>query len=251
MKKLKIFLLLLFPLALFSQTGIPPRPDPPVLYNNLSKLNPDFISPADASALENKLEQFADTTSNQIVVVITDNIGDNDINEYATGIGNTWGVGQSKLDNGVIIVINLGGGVGNRDAYIAVGQGLEGIIPDATAYHISEDYIIPQFKAGNYAQGINDAVDEIMALAKGEINSKDYESSRSDGKHPPIEVIIFIVIAIIFIFIRFRFRSGVGGFFIGGGGWGSGGRGGFGGGGGGFGGFGGGSFGGGGGGGKW
>ncbi|CAN5273372.1 hypothetical protein BH09BAC5_BH09BAC5_11840 [soil metagenome] len=258
MKLLKLFFVMLIGLPVFGQTdNLPAKPSPAKLVNNLSKEFPDFLSASEESSLESKLENFSKETSNQIVVLIVDDLNGMDINSFAVGVGEKWGVGQGKFDNGIVLVIKPTGGSGQRDAYIAVGKGLEGAIPDITAKHIVEQELTPEFKSGNYYAGIDAATDVLMKLAKGEINSKDYAKG--------IEInplYIFLAFVLIIIIVRIIFKNGGGGggfgsgaatgFFIGSGGFGRGGGGGFGGGGGGgFGGFGGGGFGGGGGGGKW
>ena len=260
MKYLRLLLFLFFAAPAFAQvSGIPPRPVPAKLVNNLSQQFPDFLSQREEEALESKLEKFSNETSNQVVVVITDDLGGNDINTYATRIGINWGVGQNKFDNGVVVVIKPTGGEGQRDAYIAVGTGLEGAIPDVTAKHIVEKEIAPQFENGNYYAGLNSAADVIMKLAKREINSKDYDASGGKPFGKGFFLAGFVIILLLLILLIRILRGGGGGFgggmasgfFIGGSGWGRGGGGFGGGGGGGFGGFGGGGFGGGGGGGKW
>lgn len=265
MKNLKSFfrrslqavgILLLIASPGFSQnSAIPARPNPPRLVNNLSQAFPNFLSSAEEQQLEQKLENFSKETSNQIVVLIVDDLGGDDANGFATKVGRAWGVGQSDFNNGIVVLIKPTGGEGQRDAYIAVGRGLEGAIPDITAKHVVELEINPNFADGKYYEGLNAATDVLMKLAKGEYSSDEYNKKANGGKNTWL-----IIAAFVFVILLMRlFRGGRGGgfgsgaatgFFIGSGGWGRGG-GGFGGGGGGFGGFGGGSFGGGGGGGKW
>ncbi len=252
MKFIRFLLLLLIAAPAWAQSsGIPERPSPPRLVNNLSKEFPDFLSASEMQSLEQKLVNFSKETSNQVVVLIVDDLGGTDINDFATQIGHDWGVGQSKFDNGVVVIIKPTGGEGRRDAYIAVGYGLEGAIPDITAKHIVEEEITPRFSKGDYYGGLNAATDVVMKLAKGEIDSKAY-NKRAGGRIP--WWVIMLVVFGVFGLMRF-FRGAGGGYTIGRrgyyGGFGGFRGGGFGGGGGGFGGFGGGSFGGGGGGGKW
>ena len=88
----------------FSQNeGIPKRPTPPRLVNNFS--GQGFISSGEEQQLEDKLEKFANQTSNQIVVVIVDDLAGYEPYEYATKLGQSWGVGQEKQDNGVVVLI--------------------------------------------------------------------------------------------------------------------------------------------------
>jgi uncharacterized protein len=238
--------------------SIPERPTPPRLVNNLSKTFPNFISQQEESQLEKKLQDFANQTSNQIVIVIVDDLAGEEPWNYATELGHKWGVGQAKFDNGIVILVKPTGGEGQRNLFIAVGYGLEGAIPDLTTKQIRENEMYPYFKNGEYYTALDKATDVLMSLAKGEYSSDEYGKKNSGKKFP-----IGLIIPLIFIILFIIFRSGKGGggnglsmgtgFFLGsmfGGGFGGGG-GSSGGDSGGFGGFGGGGFGGGGSGGNW
>lgn len=251
--------LLLSDTVFAANSAIPERPNPPHLVNNLSKEIPDFLSSAEEAQLETKLETFANETSNQIVVVIVDDFGGDEAWNFATELGHKWGVGQGKFDNGVVVLIKPTGGQGNRDAYIAVGYGLEGAIPDATARQIVDNELGPRLASGNYYDAVDKTTDVLMSLAKGEYNSDAYGAKNEDVKLPPW-VVILIIVFIFFVIIRGNKNGRGGGFTMGPSGWGgsswrnsgSSWGGSFGGGSsGGFGGFGGGGFGGGGAGGKW
>lgn len=239
---------------------IPKQPNPPRLVNNFSKEFSDFLSQPEEEALEKKLDAFAETTSNQIVVLIVDDLAGMEPYEYATKVGEEWKVGNAKEDNGIVILIKPTGGKGERKTFIATGRGLEGAIPDYTCNEIVENELLPAFKDGKFYEGVDKATDVLMSLAKGEYNSDQY--AKKNKKNDMLKVIIVLVVIVIFVIFLFRnnkggkgggFRSGgfrSGGFYYGGfGGFGGGSSGGSSGGG--FGGFGGGSFGGGGSGGSW
>jgi uncharacterized protein len=240
-------------LAGVSAAQVQPRPEPPRLYNNLSREFPDFLNREEAARLEEKLEQFSNETSNQICVVIVDDLAGMDAGSYAFVIGNNWGVGKNKFNNGVVVLIKPTGNAGGRDIFIATGYGLEPVIPDLMTKRI-RDEMVPMLKAGRNFEAIDLATDTLMKLAKGEISVKDF-SRKKDGLPLPAVVIIVILLVIFFIFrggggSRTYSRGGRTVFwgpgFFGGGGFGGGSSGG-----GGWGGFGGGGFGGGGSGGKW
>ncbi len=162
-------------------------------------------------------------------------------------------IGQKKFDNGIVILIKP---TATRKIFIAVGYGLEGAIPDSTAEEIVQKEILPNFKKNDYYGGLNSGIDVLIGLAKGEVNSQDYD--KTDNGSKSWGLIIAIAIILIILLISRGGRGGRGmtmgssGMFFWGGGFGGGGGGfGGGGGGGGFGGFGGGNFGGGGAGGSW
>ena len=267
-KKLPLFLffLITFSFTAFSQEGIPERPTPPRLVNDLAEI----LSPAEEQELESKLVAFDDSTGTQVVIITVNDLGEYDKAEFTYTLGEKWGVGQKGFNNGVVIMVKPTGGQGQRHTFIAPGYGLEGVIPDATANRIVENEMIPEFKNGNYYQGLHKATNIIMALANKDFAAADYNKKEKQKAPAFVALLPLLIIIFFFVLITFakkrhqnighstsfwtllfllssagRSHSGSYGNFQSG-------RGGFGGsGGGGFGGFGGGSFGGGGAGGSW
>lgn len=256
LKNFFIFLLLstISVFSVHSQNGIPEKTNR--LVNNFSNEFPNFLSSQEEELLEQKLENFSDQTSNQIVIVITDDLAGYEPWEFATNIINYWGVGQTKEDNGIVILIKPTKSNGGRQEFIAIGRGLEGAIPDAVCRQIEERELLSNLKNGDFFKALDQTTDALMGIAKGEINTKEYSKKNKNSGKSLLKIIVIVIIIIIFIITRFRdggrggFTMGSSGIFFGGGGFGGGG---FGGGssGGGFGGFGGGSSGGGGSGGSW
>ena len=250
------FLLVLINTNAFA-VELPPKPSPERLYNNFSAQ--PILTQAESEALEAKLVNFARATSNQIVVVVTDDLLGMDAESYATQIGKEWGVGQANRNNGIVVLIKPTGGKNQRKVFIAVGKGLEGIIPDITANHIVQNEILPAFRNQEFYKGIDAGVGVLMSLAKKEFSFNDYQKRTKNNSNIWILVILIVVFILGLLPKRTSdgYTMGSGGmFFLGslfGGGFGGGG---YGGGGssrdnGDFGGFGGGDFGGGGAGGSW
>ncbi|MEJ7779362.1 MAG: TPM domain-containing protein [Daejeonella sp.] len=226
------------------------------------------LSTDQISSLEQKLVAFDDSSSIQVAVVIIKSLEGYDVADYAVRLAESWGIGGSENNNGVLLLVSLG----DRKVTIQTGYGVEGALPDAIARRIIENEITPNFKSGDYFAGINQGTDAIISYTKGEYkNDTPKKRKKSSGGMIP-----FIVIFIVIILLAIKKGGGSGGSQViggrgsaspfwwlllgsqlgrgGGGGFGgfSGGGGGFGGGGGGgFGGFGGGSFGGGGASGSW
>ena len=255
---LTAFSLLIFSGA-FSQE-IPDPPSPPRLVVD----NAGILTPSQQASLEHKLVKFNDTTSNQILIFTTEDLYGYDISELADRIGQKWGVGQARFDNGIVIIIKPKTGRENGQAWIAVGYGLEGAIPDITTGRIIDHEMIPDFKRNDYYSGLDKASTVLMELAAGEYTSDEY-ARKTEGSFWPVLILFFFIL--IFIIIRRKTRQSqtigsqgmspwtafwLGGMMggAGGRGWGGSSGGSFGGGGG-FGGFGGGGFGGGGAGGSW
>jgi len=275
MNKLLFILAFLFlPVAGLLAQDVPARPDPPRLVNDLAHV----MTADQTAALEHKLVDYDGSTSVQIAIVTVPDIGDYAIEDYALKLFRTWGIGNKKNNNGVLVLVDMH----SRKIYIQTGLGLEGAIPDVTAKSIIDNEMVPNFKGGgedNFYRGFSLASDALIKAAAGEYKAPEGYSQRGGrGRHGGggnlIGLFVFIFILIIVFISRNRGGGGGGGglfrgsgilpFMIGtmvgrgfrdsGGGWGGGGGGGWSGGdsgGGGFGGFGGGDTGGGGASGSW
>lgn len=250
---LLLALILLVP-ALSLAQDLPPRPSPPRLVNDLA----DLLSPEEEAALERKLVAYDDSTSTQFLIITLPDLGGWDIAEFSFAIGDAWGVGQEKIDNGLVITVSRD----DRKVFMATGRGLEGPLPDVLCKRIVDQIMVPAFREGGFHAGIDRAVDAAILTIGGEF-VQELQDDGGGGPLPIGPIIILILVIAIIIAISAKNsggghgqigRGGWGGGPViwGGGHWGSSGGGGFGGGGGGgFGGFGGGSFGGGGAGGGW
>ncbi len=219
------------------------------------------LSRSETQALERKLLSFEDTTSTQIAVVLVRSTEGYDVADYAVQLGQKWGVGGKKYNNGVILLAALE----DRTVTIQTGYGMEGALPDIIAHRIIQNEIRPNFSRQQYYQGLDAATNAIIAYTKGEYKA-DPKDRREKGEGIPVILIVVIVVVIISLISKGggggrggRVMTGRGASDIfwwtllsGMGRSGGGGSGGFGGGGGGgFGGFGGGGFGGGGASGRW
>nr|MBP7029348.1 TPM domain-containing protein [Bacteroidales bacterium] len=78
-----------------------PRPDPPRLVNDLAGV----LSSGEVKALEDKLVAFNDSTSNQIAILIVNDLQGYDRSEFAFRVANDWGIGQGDLNNGVLVLV--------------------------------------------------------------------------------------------------------------------------------------------------
>ena len=171
---------LLINLIGFTQ-GLPSAPSPFKLYNNISKEMPDFLNDIEADQLEQSLRAFDDSTGNQILVLVIDDLLGYSPEEYATSIGESWGVGQEDKDNGIVFLIKPTGGQGERETFIAIGEGLEGAIPDAVTWTIINSEVIPSFKEGDFSKGVNSGVNVLIDLANGEYSAEEYAENAGGG----------------------------------------------------------------------
>jgi len=264
-------LLLFLALSLFSfgiqaQEEFPARPEPQRLVNDFSGI----LSKQQVAALEQKLDEFNRKTSTQIAIVIVKDIFGYEKGDYTFKLAEKWGIGQKGKNNGILIMVKPKSDNGETGkVFIAVGYGLEGVVPDITARKtiISEE-ILPNFKVNDYYTGLDRATTVLMSLTAGEYTADQYDKRVEKKSALPGFGLLLVIFVIFMLFNRNRSQTvgshGSGGSLLGslwllsmlGGGRGHGGGSwndfsGGGGSSGGFGGFGGGSFGGGGAGGEW
>jgi uncharacterized protein len=216
-----------------------------------------LLEPAARDSLEDLLTRLRAATGAEVAVVTLPTIGDRDEAEVALAIGRAWGVGaraevgDQRRNAGLVVLLvprqNHQAGTGH--VRIEVGQGLEGIVTDATSGQIRREVMGPLLAQEQYGPALMTGVRAITGvIARGygvtdsTLASAPLPAEPSSGPSSQFVSLLPILIFILFVILanrggrRRRVYWG-GGPWIGGGGWGGGG---FGGGGGGFGGFGGG-----------
>jgi uncharacterized protein len=246
-------LIALFAIQSRAAEVIPPKPDR--YFNDYAGV----VSKEAASRFNEQLAQFERETSNQIIVAVYRRMeSDSSIDDYVRRVVNTWDVGQKGKRNGAVLAVFLD----DHKMTIQVNYGLEAVLPDAICFDIINNVLRPKFRAGEYTEGLADAIDAMIAATRGEYKGSGTTVTERRGRSGPPSFVFFIIfVAILMVISRVMRRSGGYGYssrgggplFLpigggGGGGWSSGG------GGGGFSGFtggGGGSFGGGGASGSW
>ena len=199
--RLYIWLLIwVFPWVTLAQ--IPDRPEPPRLVNDFAGI----LDSEQQRALEDMLVQFDRETGTQIAVVIVSSLDGYDKSDFAFRIGEQWGVGQKGKNNGVVVLVKPKTAGENGQVYIAVGYGLEGVIPDAVANRmIVNQEMIPRFRENDYYGGISNGIGVIMNLAKGEFTPQQYaeKSGHSmNGGGAAFPLILLILILVVFPLMR-------------------------------------------------
>jgi uncharacterized protein len=132
----------------------------------------EIITPQDEETIRAIADQLLSETATPIVVVTISDManyaqGDLRIETFATVLFNQWEIGHDQIDGqdwntGILLLV----AVGNRQARIELGAGW-GREHDAQAQQIMEEFIIPQFKAGNFSAGIVAGVEALDKMARG------------------------------------------------------------------------------------
>ena len=108
-------------------------------------------------ALSTKLEAIERERGSQLVVLMVATTQPEDIASYAQRVGEAWKLGRKDVGDGLVIVVAKD----DRKVWITIAKALEGAIPDLAAKQIITDRITPAFRAGDFAGGLNAAVDRL------------------------------------------------------------------------------------------
>lgn len=156
---------------------VPPKPAVAGAVHDLAGIIPQ----QDRVQMNARLLKLAEETSNRIVVVTVGELGGMSPAEFAYELGESWGVGDARFDNGIVVLVKPKTAGGRGDVFIAVGYGLEGVIPDAVAKRIVEEQMIPHFRENDYAGGVTAALDVLIPLAAGEISYRELPRTQDES----------------------------------------------------------------------
>jgi uncharacterized protein len=186
----------------FAAEVIPPKPAG--YFNDYAGV----VSKEAASRFNEQLAQFERETSNQVVVAVFPKMqSDSDVADYAQRVAQSWGVGQKDKRNGVVLLVFIA----DRKTSIQVGYGLEGALPDITAYDIRDSHINPHFRNGDYEGGLADGIDSIFKAIRGEYkgSGKTVTGQYSRSGRPSF---LFFIIFVIVLMIISRLMRRLGGY---------------------------------------
>ena len=170
-------------------------PPPAAWFNDYAGV----VDPGDARRLDQKLRQLQEETSTQVVVAVFPKLPSPSLEDFTSRTAESWRVGRRELDNGAIFFAF----VEDRRMRVEVGYGLEGALPDALAGRILNDEVVPRFRQGDWAGGLEAGVDGILAAVRGEYTAPP----PPERSGPPRSAIVIILVFIIVFFLLVHFGS--------------------------------------------
>lgn len=136
------------------------------------------LSAAQQQAIESKLSAFESERGSQIVVVLVPSTKPEDIFSYTQRLGEAWKIGRKGVGDGLLFVVAKD----DRRVRIAPARALEGAIPDVAAKRIIDGVITPAFRKGDFAGGIDGALDQLFTLIENEgLSPADAATSKATG----------------------------------------------------------------------
>ena len=150
---------------------------PRTLVNDFAGILPDSTE----KRMEDSLRALSNATSNQITVLTVSDLEGEDPTLFAANVGDRWGVGQKKIDNGVVIVVKPKVNSEKGQVAIAPGRGLEGALPDVFCNRIITDEMIPVLKKDNdYSAALWAALNVMMPVCRGEYTYETYAQKKDE-----------------------------------------------------------------------
>ncbi len=158
----------------------------------------NILSADQRGAMEAKLATLESKSGIQLVVASVASLEGQDIAPYANALFRTWKLGETKKNNGALLLI----APNEHRVRIEVGYGLEGTLTDATSQVIIANAIAPRFKTGDFNGGVTRGVDDIIAVLT--TDSADWQKRpdiRAENNATTINAIVPLLFLAIFLFI--------------------------------------------------
>lgn len=167
--------LLLFILPAFAAPKIPPVPTKDIYAQDYAKV----LSSEIRDRINRLSSELHAKTRAQIAVVTIPALEGEPIEDYSLALFRKWGIGDRKLNNGVLILIS----VEEKKSRIEVGYGLEGILPDAKTGRIQDEFMRPGIEAGDYNTALMNGYMAVLQEVAKEYPEQLKSSTRTGPKN--------------------------------------------------------------------
>lgn len=135
------------------------------------------LSQTEIDQLNHKIESIKQSTKNEYGIAVIKSTGGEDIADVGQTIFRAWGVGDKKLNNGVLLVI----AIAEHKTRIQTGKGVEGDLPDLKANDILNNTLKPYLKQGKFYDGINATLDSIASSVDSRAQAPSAPASNADS----------------------------------------------------------------------
>jgi uncharacterized protein len=127
----------------------------------------DILTDQDVQQLQTLLDQLQQEDGIEAIVVTINSIHDYPVNQatiesFATALFNTWGIGDSKTNKGVLILV----AVTDRKVRIELGRGY-GSQYNSAMQEVINEHILPAFRQNDYSRGLYRGTRAMIAKLTG------------------------------------------------------------------------------------
>lgn len=142
-------------------------------------INPDgVITAATETRLNQQLQALADSTGVEFVVIAVESVDGGDIDDFATKVFESWGIGKRGVDNGIVLAVARD----DRKYAIRVGKGAEGVLTDVQSARIGRNELVPAFRQGNYDDGILNASAAVAKIVSDPESAAELRAPKTEDE---------------------------------------------------------------------
>ena len=137
-----------------------------------------LLSKATREAVDARLAALRAQTTAEVAVVVVPSIGDTPIEDWNEQVFTSCGIGKKDKDNGALLTI----AVNDRKTHLTTGYGLEGVLTDYACKQIVERTVIPNMKAGNLDQAVDQSTTLICEAVSDPAVAEELRSTQGEGQ---------------------------------------------------------------------
>jgi len=191
--------------------NVSPLPQPTGAVNDFAGV----LSEATKRDLESTLKTLKETTNPQveIAIAVVKTTGERPIFDYSLAVARGWGIGSKADDNPSALLFIA---IDDRKYFTHVSKDLEDELPDGIVGSLQRQYLVPEFKKGNYDKGVSDTVNAYIDVIRNKGNTSSNTNtekpvSGSESVGAPIFAIFCCMVIVVVILIIIFSQSNKGG----------------------------------------
>ncbi len=163
--------------------------------------NARLLSSSESSQIENYLAAVENSSGAQIVLLTIPSLEGDSLESFSIRVAEKWALGQSDRDDGILLLVAFK----EKKIRIEVGYGQEAVLTDVVSGYIIRNVIVPEFKRGDFVNGIAKGLQAISGTITGKETISQKELSKAKSNEGGFPASLF---AILFILIFFLSRIG-------------------------------------------
>jgi uncharacterized protein len=157
--------------------------------------------------IDRKLESHEKATGQEFAVLTLRSLEGDSLEDFSIRTVEAWKLGSKEKDQGLLLLVVKD----DRKVRIEVGHGLEGSITDAFSSRVIRSVLVPAFKTGDYASGVESALD---LLIRHETNGASVPAEKPVRRRqkpaiPSLAVVLLFLVPFLLPFF-FAARGGYG-----------------------------------------
>lgn len=153
----------------------------------------DVLSDQEEQVLNSKIKAIKDSTVTEIAIVIESNLNGQSEFDRSLAFARAYKVGGEGVNSGVLIYV----AINDRKTFIQTANGTQGELTDYISSLIIDRSMKPEFRAGNYYEGLDNAVESVGQTLNGEFDPSRLKKKSKPESNPLIMLVIIMFVLIV------------------------------------------------------